>query len=122
MGHDGGAGRDNITISVLVLSGMDYSTNCCPPWSGAQRKGLHTQKKVGPEKVIQCGMRFSPTPGVPAPHPGLQGRKEFSVNSDSSIVIEQIIELEKNLVHQMSASFCPPITYQAGVTLNLMME
>lgn len=121
MGHDGGADWSNMTISVLVLSSMDYPTDCCPHWSGAQRKGLHTQKKVGPEKVIHCGMRFSPTLGVPAPHPGLQGRKEFNLNNGSSIVVEQIIELEKNLVHQVSASFCPPITYQAGVTLNLTM-
>lgn len=94
MGH-GGGDWGNITISILVLSSMDYPTDCCPHWSGTQRKGLHTPNKVGPEKVIHCGMRFSPNLGVPAPHPGLQGRKEFNVNSGSSIVVEQIISCRR---------------------------
>ena len=39
----------NMTISVLVVLSMDFPADCCLHLSGAQKNGLHTQKKVGQE-------------------------------------------------------------------------
>lgn len=69
-------------------------------WSSEERP-RHSKEGGTRKEVIHRGMRFSPIPRAPAPHPGLQGRNEFNVSSGSSIVVEQIIELGKNWVRQV---------------------
>lgn len=82
----------NMSVSVLVVLSMDFPADRCLHWAGAQKKGLDTREKVGPEMRCYTMAGGFHHPQEHQHHAQGCGEGMKSVSTVFSTVTKQIIQ------------------------------